>query len=49
LSKLGFRFPLFCHPELVSGSQNALFREMLNKVQHDLETRNLILKKPTIY
>jgi hypothetical protein len=35
LSKLGFEFTLFCHPELVSGSQMALFYEMLNQVQHD--------------
>jgi len=34
LSKLGFEFTLFCHPELVSGSQIALFYEMLNQVQH---------------
>jgi hypothetical protein len=33
LSKLGFEFTLFCHPELVSGSPIALFYEMLNQVQ----------------
>jgi hypothetical protein len=31
LSKLGFEFTLFCHPELVSGSQTALSCEMLNQ------------------
>jgi len=35
LVKLGFEFALFCHPELVSGSQMALFYEMLNQLQHD--------------
>jgi hypothetical protein len=45
LSKLGFEFTLFCHPELVSGSQMALFCEMLNHVQHDMGKRNLFLKK----
>ena len=45
LSKLGFEFTLFCHPELVSGSQMALFYEMLNQVQHDTGKRNLFLKK----
>jgi hypothetical protein len=45
LSKLGFEFALFCHPELVSGSQMTLFYEMLNQVQHDTGKRNLFLKK----
>jgi len=53
LSKLGFEFTLFCHPEpcpelvswVVSGSQMALFYEMLNQVQHDTGKGNLFLKK----
>jgi len=52
LSKLVLEFTLFCHPEpcpelvswVVSGSQMALFCEMLNQVQHDTRKRNLVLK-----
>ncbi len=44
LSKLVLEFTLFCHPEPVSGSQMALFCEMLNQVQHDTGKRNLFLK-----
>ena len=39
MSKLGFEFSPFCHPELVSGSQRALFSETLNQVQHDIKRK----------